>query len=257
MTKTSGLCAALLVTISAAAFADKTTTMADLKALIDQKAYEEAIGKLGDIAPSARNAEWQDVASKAAIGFITAEQDGNTKLAYILRIDSRYPTIIKSSSYEWMRADVVTKNYPACFDHQTRWDRDSGLKDCVDAGAKLIDSDAGNAKLALTLAKAAYHQLKDAEAYMSVVMFRRAVDAAKGGAACKDADTWAATQRGMGGASDSDTAKAAHDIATACWGDLRKAYLEWIPGTQSNWRKNGCVVMREKKEKDLSMCTGK
>jgi hypothetical protein len=257
MTKHSGLCAALLVTISAVAFADKTTTIADLRALVDQKAYEEAIGKLGDIAPTERNAEWQDLASKAATGFVNAEQDGPTKLGYILRIDSMYPTLVENASYSSVRTDVASKNYAACFDHQSRYTRQSHLKNCVDVGATLVDGDPANAALALTLSKTAYHQLKDADAYLSVVLFKRAVDAAKGGATCKDADTWAVTQRGMGGNSDSDTAKAAHDISVACWSDLRKPFLAWLGGTQGNWRKNACVVMREKNESDLSLCANK
>jgi hypothetical protein len=224
--------------ISAVALADKTISIADLRA------------------PSDRNAEWQDLASKAAIGFINAEQDGATKLGYILRLDSMYPTLVKSAGYASLRSDVASKNYSACYDNQSRYTRQSHLKGCVDIGASLIDGDPGNATLAITLAKASYHQLKDSDAYLSVVLFKRAVDAAKG-AACKDADTWAATQRGMGGSADSDTAKAAHDVSVACWSNLRKPFLAWIGDTQANWRKNACVVIREKKESDLSMCSGK
>jgi len=258
MTKHSILAAGLLVMVSTVALADRTTSMADLRALIDQKAYEEAISRLGDIAPTDRNADWQDLAAKAAVGLINGEKDGANKLAFVLRIDSMYPTLGQNAGYATLRAEVATKNYPACFDaHHSRYGRHDYGKDCVEMGAKLIDGDASNAKLTLTLAKAAYHQLKDEESFKTVVLFKRAVDAAKGGAACKDADTWAATQRAMGGPADSDHAKAAHDIATACWSELRKSYLDWIVGTKGAWRTNGCVVMKEKKEHDLSMCTGK
>jgi hypothetical protein len=255
--KASCVCLALVLLVATVARADKTAINADLRALIDQKAYEEALGKLADIAPSERNAEWQDLASKAAVGFINAEPDGATQLGYVLRLDAMYPTLLNSASYTSLRADIITKNYSACFDNVSRYRRQSHLKDCVDVGYKLIDADPGDGKLAMAIAKTAYHQLKDAEAYVSDVLFKRAVDAAKGGAVCKDPDTWAVTQRGMGGDASSNTAGAAHDISIACWSELRKPFVAWIGGTQGNWRKNACVVMRDKKESDLSMCTGK
>jgi len=54
----------LVATTPAAADKDKKYTLADLKALVKDKAYKEAVVHLGDVAPSERTAEWQDIAEE-------------------------------------------------------------------------------------------------------------------------------------------------------------------------------------------------
>src|SRR5271156_39505 len=51
---------------------DKKYTMADLKALVTQQSYREAVQHLDDVAPSERNADWQEVAGTAAAGFVAS-----------------------------------------------------------------------------------------------------------------------------------------------------------------------------------------
>ena len=67
--------AALAALATTAHADDRKYTLADLKALIEQKGYQEAIEHMKDIAPSERKAEWIDIAGTAGAGLITGAPD--------------------------------------------------------------------------------------------------------------------------------------------------------------------------------------
>src|SRR5688572_17504153 len=94
-----------LVGIATSAYAEeKKYTLADLKALVEQKAYMEAVQHMADVAPAERNAEWTDLAGRASAGLVsgaTADQ----KLMYMLTIDQSLPGALKSPKYLAVRAD--------------------------------------------------------------------------------------------------------------------------------------------------------
>src|SRR3569833_3036890 len=97
---TSVCVAAILLTASfASADKHKRFTLADLKSLIEQKSYREALQHLGDISPSERKAEWQDLAGQAAVGVVQGGEDEISQLAMMIEIEHQYPIVIKNAKY--------------------------------------------------------------------------------------------------------------------------------------------------------------
>src|SRR5262245_44762270 len=103
--------------LSSAANADpQRYTLADLKAMVAQGSYREAVVHLSDIGPSARNAEWLAVAVDAATGYVggLAGEDLATKVWGIAALDG-YPQLLTAPKYAKVRAEVGLRGYEACF----------------------------------------------------------------------------------------------------------------------------------------------
>src|SRR5687768_12013487 len=110
----------------------KPYTLADLKTLVSQKSYKEAVDHLGDLSPSERNADWQAVAADAAAGYIGGLSNDNlvTKVLEIEKVDGQYPTILKSAKYTKVRAEIGLKAYKGCFEN-SYW-----IDECLDHAFK-------------------------------------------------------------------------------------------------------------------------
>src|SRR5215203_5806486 len=126
---------------SSLAFAEKKPyTLADLKSLVAQKSFKEAVEHLSDVAPSERTADWQAVAADAAAGYIGSLKDDNlvTKVLEIERVDGEYPAILKSAKYTKVRGEVGLKAYKGCFEN-SYW-----IDECLDHAFKFIEADPDN-----------------------------------------------------------------------------------------------------------------
>ena len=237
------IAAALLVSSVATADKDKKYTLLDLRALVEQKSYAEAIEHLGDVAPSERKAEWQDVAAQAAIGWVDTGKDALTRLGYMIEVEAKFPIVIKHGKYAALRVEVAPKGFEECFAN------DSSVDECLDHAKKFIDADPGNGKLALAIAKVARRAMYS---YNSIPLFRRAVAATKGGATCKDEDLHEAVNAALGLPPDYDNAKEGRELAVTCWEALRKSVVEQLArGEGGYFKDNGCDVMRRKGDRDL------
>ncbi|HUJ62495.1 MAG TPA: hypothetical protein VLX92_28535 [Kofleriaceae bacterium] len=248
MTKHAMLVSCLCLAASvASADNDKKYTMTDLKALVDQKSFQEALMHLGDIAPSARNAEWQDVAVRAALGMVDSGEDAVTKLTYMIAIEKQYPVLIKNAKYAAMRTDLGPKGFDACF-------QGGDTQTCLDYALKFIDADPGNGKLALAIAKVGRRGMNS---YSAVPLFKRAVASNKA-AVCKDDDLSITIVAALGLPADYTNQVDARSIAsTACWAELRKPIVdELAKGETGYFHDNACALLKDKHDRDAArLCT--
>ncbi len=132
---------------ASAAFADtkaKSYTLGDLKALVSQKAYEEAVEHLGDLPPSERNAEWLDVAATAAAGFVG--QLPVEQIVYgIEAVERAYPQVLTSTKYTKSRGELGLRGYARFLDRASG----GGLEQAM----RFLDGEPANGGLALGMGK--------------------------------------------------------------------------------------------------------
>jgi hypothetical protein len=241
---TLAVCVALALAASTAARADqdKKYSIADLKALVDQQAWSEAISHLGDIPPTERKADWQDLLGRTAVGFVGTGKDGFEKLNYMIEIEDQYPTVLKYGKYAALRTDVAADGFADCFAKSRRG------KACFDYAVKFVDADPANGKLALTVAKAARRGMHASNA---IPLFKRAVAANKPDVLCKDPDLaeaiWSAFDW-----YDRDPAADARELAKTCWTGVRARILKDSHDlTRSDYKKNVCEIMRTESDADV------
>lgn len=230
-----------LVPMVAHADKDKKYTLADLKALVDGKSYQEALEHLDDISPSERKADWQDLAGKAAIGAVDHARQPLQKLQLMLAVEERFPVLVKDTKYNSMRTEQGPKGFGACFDASY----DPG--ECRSFAIKFVDDDPSNGKLALAMAKVAR---KGMNAYNSAPLFKRAVAANKANATvCKDEDTRLMTVAALGLPKDDEQLADGRGVANSCWNDLRGPIVDALKKDDSGYYKdNACDVLKQHKE---------
>jgi hypothetical protein len=233
-----------IIATATVAMADKKPyTLADLKTLVSQKSFKEAVDHLGDVGPSERNADWQAVAADAAAGYISGLSNDNlvTKVLEIERVDSDYPTIMKSTKYTKIRGEVGLKAYKACFEN-SYW-----IDDCLDHAYKFIDADASNTDLAFKMGKLVRLNAKH---WASLRYFKSALKAKDTKAMCADEDIKLAVISGLGLPDSYDALPLAKEIAQgACWGNLKKPIVEAFNEDSENGyiRTNACGFLKAKK----------
>lgn len=241
-----GLAVALFTSVVAReAHAEKKPyTLADLKTLVSQKSFKEAVEHLGDVAPGERTADWLDVAASASAGYIAGLKDDDlvVKVLSIEELDGKFPQILKSPKYTKVRAEVGFDAYEACLGQAYYIDA------CLQHADKFLEGDPTNAALALKMAKLVR---KSAFAYVSVPYWKRALAAAgkAPSAVCKDEDFRLAVIAGLGLPTDYDNAKGAMELANgACWETLKQPILDAWKAEESGYtRTNTCAVLKGKK----------
>ena len=234
----------ILAAVPAVAFADKKPyTLADLKTLVSQKSFKEAVDHLGDVPPSERNADWQGVASDAAAGYIGGLSNDNlvTKVLEIEKVDGEYPVILKSTKYTKVRGEVGLKAYQGCFEN-SYW-----IDECLDHAYKFIDADAGNTDLAFKMGKLVRLNAKH---WASLRYFKKALVSKNTKSMCADEDIKLAVLSGLALPSSYDALPIAKEIAQgACWDNLKKPIVEAFNEDSENGyvRTNACAFLKAKK----------
>jgi hypothetical protein len=211
-------------------------TLADLRALVDARAYAEAVQHLGDVAPASRKDDWIDVAGRACAGLVATADEGD-RFYHLRNIEDRYPQVLKSPAYLAARADAAPGAFAACF-------RDADFADCRDFALRFVDGDPKNAKLTLAMAKIVRRGMSTY--FAAVPFFKRALAANKPGAVCGDDDFELAVVSGLGlDASDVRLADTLA-IATTCWTEMREVVvrLTWKTGEV---RDHACELLRARR----------
>jgi hypothetical protein len=238
--------AASLVLVSTALADKKPYTLADLKTLVSQKSYKEAVAHLTDVGPSERNADWLGVAVDAAAGYIggLSNDDLAAKILEIERIDSEVPQILTSTKYTKVRTEIGLKGFESCFGHSY------AHSECFQHAIKFVDADAKNAELALKMAKLVRRNTTPHGGAAS--FWKRALDAAGKNAAsvCKDEDMKLVVVSGFNipyRYEDSATVRAM--VTGACWDTFKKVVVEELKenSEESYERINTCEILRTKK----------
>ena len=233
-----------VLTMSSLAVAEtKPYTLADLKALVAQKSFKEAVDHLGDVAPAERNADWQTVAADAATGYIGGLSNDNlvTKVVEIERVDAAYPTILKSPKYTKVRAEIGLTAYKGCFEN-SYW-----IEECLDHAYKFIEADTDNTDLAYKMGKLVR---RNAKHWASLRYFKKALAAKHTKAMCADEDIKLAVLSGLGLPTSYDALPLAKEVAQGvCWENLKKPILDAFKEDSENGyiRTNACSFLKAKK----------
>lgn len=229
---------ALVSTASPTFAEEKKYTLADLKTLVAQKSYPEAVSHLQDIAPGDRNAEWLAVAADAATGYISA-QEARAKIYAFEMFDQQFPALLKSPKYNKVRLEGVA-GFETCL---SGW----GRQDCWERALKFVDVDPTNAELALKMAKMVRRNSSPAGA--AAGFFKRALTAAgkNAGAVCKDEDMKRTVVTGFNFPDHYDDAKTIREMVTGtCWNEFKTVVLEEFKkaGETSYERRNTCEILK-------------
>ena len=233
----------VLATTSLAVAETKPYTLADLKTLVSQKSFKEAVDHLGDVTPSERNADWQNVAADAATGYLGGLSNDNlvTKVVEIERVDAAYPTIMKSPKYTKVRAEIGLTAYKGCFEN-SYW-----IEECLDHAYKFIEADTTNTDLAFKMGKLVRLNAKH---WASLRYFKRALTAKNTKAMCADEDIKLAVISGLGLPTSYDALPLAKEVAQGvCWENLKKPILDAFKEDSENGyiRTNACSFLKAKK----------
>lgn len=221
----------------------KPYSLADLKSLVSQKSFKEAVEHLGDVPPSERTADWQTVAADAAAGYIGGLSNDNlvTKVLEIEKVDGEYPTILKSPKYTKVRGEVGLKAYQGCFEN-SYW-----IDECLDHAYKFIDADAANTELAFKMGKLVRVNAKH---WASLRYFQKALAGKDAKKYCADEDVKLAVLSGLALPASYDALPIAKDVAQgACWDNLKKPIVEAFNADSENGyvRTNACGFLKTKK----------
>jgi hypothetical protein len=232
----------VLAASTAVADKEKSYTLDDLKSLVAQKAYEEALMHLGDIAPSERKAEWQDIAATAGAGFLGGVP--TEQIVYAIEaIEGRYPQVLKSDKYTKVRGEQGLKGFGECFGQ--RW----GGSECLEKAHKFLDGEPANTDLALKMAKVVMRGFSSK--YTAAPFFKRAVSGKTPGAACKDEDLKTSLVSALAVPKSYDAAAAGRAIADLCWAEHKKTVVdqfnEAVKSDSSYIRINTCAILKDKK----------
>ncbi|MCW5804671.1 MAG: hypothetical protein KIT31_20030 [Deltaproteobacteria bacterium] len=228
-------CVATVATVAHADDAQKYS-LADLKALVEQKSYLEAVQHLGDIAPAQRTGEWIELAGAASAGAV-AGAEADAKLGYMIEIEKMYPNVLKSPKYVAVRTDAAKPAFDGCFR------RRHAFQDCHDAALKFVDADVKNAKLTLDVAKAVRLGMSH---YSAVPFFKRA-HAAGGKAVCKDEDLKLAVISGLG-LPDKDTRlEEAIGLTYACFDDMKAPILKELTADSGYFHDRACDLLASRR----------
>jgi hypothetical protein len=233
--------------LSSSAVADEPRySLADLKALVSQRSYGEAVQHLSDIAPRERNADWLAVAVDAASGYVGLGGDPAAKALEIEDLDTRYPQLLTSPKYTKVRAEVGLRGYETCFAKR------ASLDACIERATRFLDADARNTDLAFQMAKALR---RNSNAYASVLFFKRAVAGSGSAAMCKDDALRSAVLAGLGLPKAQELASDARSIASGpCFDQLKPEILKGldaeVPGGPLHV--NTCEFMKAKRALDAS-----
>ena len=217
-------------------------TMKDLQVLANQQAWRELAEHLGDITPTGRNKEWEQLAEKAALGVL---QDSDSKLkpdAGIVASDdllSRFPGLKKSKEFMTKRAEIGLQSFARCFSYQYYF------AECNKQLKKFIASDAGNLDLAFKAGKLVRLNMSH---WSALPYFRSGLAQKNESRNCQDEDVQLAVLSGLRLPKDyRESIEDAGTIAAQlCWNELKSALLAELKSGNSYFKENSCGFLKTK-----------
>jgi hypothetical protein len=232
-----------LCAVSSVANAEKKPySLADLKSLVAQKSYKEAVAHLSDVAPAERKDEWLTIAADAASGYIASlsNDDAIVKIIEIERVDGEFPALLKSPKYTKARTDVGPPAFARCF--ANGW-----YEECRDHAWKFVSADPTNGDLGFAMGKVV--RRGTSSYWVTLRFFKPAFTAKPAKARCTDDDVQMSVLAGFGVSADNDALPIAKDIASACWDHVRKPLVEAFDADAPDGRvrANACGLLKAKK----------
>jgi hypothetical protein len=216
----------------------RVMSLADLRSLAGQGAWAELVEHLGDIPPSNRDAQWQDLAKQAGLGALSvAGRRGPIDGLYLSEgLLERYPVLKESKDFMSKRADLGTQAFERCFDKE-RW-----FDACAEELKAFVRADPSNQDLAFRLGK-----LVPPRAYGRVAIPAFAVAIQKNDdPRCQDPAVKRAVLSGLNvpRAGNEDLVAESVQLGNLCWRALEPAITERMGGDSTDYRKNACPFVR-------------
>jgi hypothetical protein len=235
----SCLCVAAVLA-SPSARADRKYTMKDLEALVKSESWAELVDHLDDLAPAERDAKWQQIAEKGAIGFIDTRKTDNDPLGALIaadRLGTRYKFLLKSKPFLAMRTRAGLRGFEACYRRSY-----SGAP-CNERIVPFVEADRGNVEFAL---KAGQLVARNQHQHFALPLFRLAVTWGPH-KSCQAERVADAIIAGLKLPYGHAMALPGRDSAKACFGfGLRDRLLNELYSDSGYFLANACPLLKEK-----------
>jgi hypothetical protein len=222
-------------------------SLQDLQALEKQQDWRELLGHVKDIAPTKRDAEWQRLVVKAAIGELAAMQTRGEAFEAALYADALLadvPLLKTQRAFLDERAKAGLAGYDKCFG------TGYGGNDCADRLLVFVKLDEKNAALAFDAAKIVRrHVTPSSSVPFFALALERSTDKAWTEKACGDRVLHEAVAAALYEPPTYDRAKAAASIARGkCAAALDPVLVDALAEGSSYAAQNGCPILVERKK---------
>ncbi len=231
--------AVLCCVLCSAAHAKDAVTLADLKALSEQKAFQELLEKAEGLPAAERTAAWRGLVATAAAGVITSGKKVKapfTEASQAEALADRFTFLDDDAAFKAAKDQAVVKGLRDCM-------AEGSEGPCWDVFAKLEKTLKGPAALEAAKAFVSFGAVK----YRPMVLFANGLTQ-KDGPGCADPALLDAVLAAFDLPPDSDGAKAAVRVTfETCWAALGPKRKEWLIGAGDNRFANLCKPLRSKK----------
>jgi len=214
-------------------------SMADLEILDKQEAWDELGRHLDDVPPTKRDARWQTILERTAVGSLVLRA-AQPVLAYQVaeQLTKRFPTVKRSKDFMARRTTVGLAGLEACLQRNT--------EDCGARFLDYVDADPTNQPLAV---KAGIQLAGSTKPAVAVAFFKRGLAGRKNAKECADKAVDRAVRAALELPADNPRVADANELAGAiCWDALAESLVEQlVRGGGGAYRHNACPLLLQKK----------
>lgn len=229
-----------------------THSMADLQALEKRSAWEELLGHAEDVPPAQRNATWDKLVERAAVGYMQSLTTNTAAYEGVFTSQSlvkRYPHLAKSQEFMAKRGEAGKAASETCLQHAYRGQH------CIDMMTEFLKTSNTSPDVGFAFGKIAR---KNQNHYVAVPFFKWALDQKKdakeststttAAQMCGDEDLKLAVVAGLGLPPDYPNAGGARQIAAnSCYDNLKaEIKKELVENGSGYYRDNACAVIKAK-----------
>ena len=233
-----------LLVMQSAVADEKKYTQADLQALASQSSWKELIEHLGDVSPTERNAQWEQLAEQAGLGELEASvkrEDPSLGIQVGISLVDQYPQLKKSKSFMNKRSEVGLQAFDQCLNHEHL------VNYCGPLLKTFVAQDADNLDLAFKAAKISSKRMKR---WFSVSFFKNALSKPNELRSCKDGDAQKAVLAALALNDEPDYKVSISDarviVRDDCWDQLKDPVRDAFHEGDKRFQKNTCDILKDK-----------
>ena len=222
--------------------AARATTMADLDALAASQSWAELHDRLTDIAPAKRDAHWNSLVERAALGELGQQKaPGGSpaeRLAAIERYYPKFPSLAKSEKFLALRTKIGLEAFARCFEASGGY----GGSQCRQEFERFVFTSPVTAELALGAAHVIGIGLNR---QVAAVFYEAGLDAPGGQAICNDSELQYDLIQGLSLPPDYREAKSARNVMAKCWEQVKGVVTGNAAkeGGESYFMQNACPTL--------------
>ncbi len=222
----------------------KPLTLNDMKALEKSQSWQELAQSLADLPPSKRDAQWEAIATNAALQLLAkaaqSKLPGET-FNTAENVLEQFPQLSKNKAFMSKRAEVGMNGIKECYNQNSWW-----ATGCNNELTRFVERDPGNDNLQFAAAKLL--RLNNRHAF-AAPYFEKALSKSNTAARCNDEDVGLAVVSAMGLPYTSDFKEqiiAAQAITGKhCSAQMKPLLLNKAEPATSYFVTNACPVMKK------------